>query len=517
MLEFHGRLAAHNDAIAKTTGARPGFFIRTYGCQMNSRDSEKLAALLTQLGYAQAENQESAELVLYNTCCVRESAENKIFGHLSRLKNIKETQRPNMIIAVGGCMSQQSEIAEDIRSRHSYIDIVFGTANRHRLPQFIWTAISTGKQVIDITEDEDLPELDSVPVTTREYPHKAGVNIMYGCDNYCSYCIVPYVRGRERSRPAADILREVEALAEDGVKEIMLLGQNVNSYGKGLGEDLDAEGLPYSKDASTRLPRDLTPIMRLSSVDFPNLLRNANQIPGIERIRFMTSHPRDFSYELIAAMHDSQKVCKSVHLPLQSGSTRVLADMNRHYTQAQYLDLVRRIKEAIPGIAITTDIIVGYPGETDADFEQTLEVVQQVRFAGAFTFIYSKRSGTPAASRTDLVPRKIANQRFERLTAALYPIMDEINHDKIGKVWPVMVESIEGNACKGRTDDNTLVHFSVSEDTLVSARDATLPKHIADNFEVISYNTVRPGQIIPVLITSARTFYVSGEMIPNCM
>ena len=456
MTDYHSRLAAHNDNITETTGTRPSFFIRTYGCQMNSRDSEKLAGLLIQLNYEEALSQETADLVLYNTCCVRESAENKIFGHLSRLKNIKETLRPNMLIAVGGCMSQQAEIAENIRTRHPYIDIVFGTANRHRLPQFIWTAMETGKQIIDIAEDDNLPELDSVPVTTRDYPHKAGVNIMYGCDNFCSFCIVPYVRGRERSRPAEDVLREIEALAADGVKEIMLLGQNVNSYG------------------------------REAKTSFPNLLRQANQIPGIERIRFMTSHPKDFSDELIAVIRDSDKICKSVHLPLQSGSTRVLTDMNRRYTQAQYLDLTQRLQKAIPGIGITTDIIVGYPGETEEDFEATLETVRQVRFSGAFTFIYSKRSGTPAAERTDVVPRKIAAERFERLTATLYPIMEEINQNKVGRTLPVMVEEIDSTTCKGRTDDSTLVHFTLGKEAL------------------------QPGQVIPVLITAAKTFYISG-------
>ena len=456
--DYHSRLAAHNDYITEATGNRPTFFIRTYGCQMNNRDSEKLAGLLIELGYKQVNSQEAADLVLYNTCCVRESAENKIFGHLSRLKNIKQTHRKDMIIAVGGCMSQQAEIAENIRSKHSYINIVFGTANRHRLPQFIWSAMETGRQVIDIEEDTDLPELDSGHVTTRDFPHKAGVNIMYGCDNFCSFCIVPYVRGRERSRATNDILQEVEALATDGVKEIMLLGQNVNSYGKGM------------------------------EADFPTLLRQANQVQGLERIRFMTSHPKDFSNELIAAMRDLDKVCKSVHLPLQSGSIRILADMNRYYTQAEYLDLTRRLQEAIPGIAITTDIIVGYPGETDEDFEATLDVVRQVRFASAFTFIYSKRSGTPAAKRTDTIPRKISAERFERLTATLYPIMEEINKNKIGKTLPVMTEEINGTTCKGRTDDNTLVHFA--SETM----------------------TLKPGQIISVQITSAKTFYVNGRI-----
>jgi len=449
-INYHSNLAARNDKIYETTGVRPGFFIRTYGCQMNDRDSEKLAGLLKELGYIEAVSQENADLVLYNTCCVRESAENKIFGHLSRLKHIKENEKPDMIIAVGGCMSQQAELSETFREKHPYINVVFGTANRHRLPEFLWTTMESGRQVLDITEDEDFTELDSVPVTTREFPHKAGVNIMYGCDNYCTYCIVPYVRGRERSRPAEDVLREVSALAADGVKEIMLLGQNVNSY----------------------------------IHDFPALLRAVNEIPGLMRIRFMTSHPKDFSDELIEAVRDLDKVCKSVHLPLQSGSTRVLGDMNRCYTQAEYLDLARRLKEA--GIALTTDIIVAYPGETEEDFEATLEAARQVRFSGAFTFIYSKRSGTPAAKRTDLIPRKVAAERFERLTATLYPIMHEINQAKTGQAITVMVEEADNSAYKGRTDDNTLVHFT-SERKLI------------------------PGDVVSVSIDAAKTFYISGK------
>ncbi|MCL2405046.1 MAG: tRNA (N6-isopentenyl adenosine(37)-C2)-methylthiotransferase MiaB [Defluviitaleaceae bacterium] len=466
MHNYHGLLLAHNDHIANTTGHRPSFFIRTYGCQMNSRDSEKLAALLTQLGYQEAQSLETSDLALFNTCCVRESAENRIFGHLSRLRHTKETQKPDMLIAVGGCMSQQAEISEKIAAAHPYINVVFGTANRHRLPQFLWQAIQSGKQVIDISEDENLPELDSVPVTTRDYAHKAGVNIMYGCDNYCSYCIVPYVRGRERSRPAADILREIEALAADGVKEIMLLGQNVNSYGKRLAND--------SLDSGVIL-------------DFPTLLRHVNQVPGLERIRFMTSHPKDFSNDLVAAVRDLDKVCKSVHLPLQSGSTRVLEDMNRQYTQDDYLALAARLQQA--GIGLSTDIIVGYPGETEDDFIATLEVARKVRFLGAFTFIYSKRSGTPAAKRTDLVPRKVSSERFERLTATIYPILLEINQAKVGSTVHTMVEETSGTAIKGRTDDNTLVHFDAEQ------------------------GAYKLGQIVPVRITSAKSFYVCGEIV----
>jgi len=454
--DYRYLISSRNDRLAQDAGHRPRFFVRTYGCQMNERDSEKMSALLAALGFEQAQSQDDADFILYNTCCVRESAEDRVFGHLSRLKRMK-MDKPSLMIAVCGCMTQQQEIAQKFEDKLSYVNIVFGTANRHRLPEFIWRTIETGRQVIDISGLEEdspgkLPELDDVPVTTREYPHKAGVNIMYGCDNYCAYCIVPYVRGREKSRDMDDILHEAEALAADGVKEIMLLGQNVNSYKPG----------------------------------FPELLRRVNDIPGLERIRFMTSHPKDFSDELIAAVCDLPKLCKSVHLPLQSGSTRILQDMNRKYTQQEYLTLAQKLTTA--GIALSTDIIVGYPGETEEDFEATLEVVRKVRFSGAFTFIYSKRSGTPAAQRTDTVERKIAADRFDRLTAEIYPILLEINQAKVGRSLPVMVEGIAtSGACKGRADDYALVHFPCD-----------LP--------------LKQGDIVNVRIDEAKTFYLNGHV-----
>ncbi|MCL2365216.1 MAG: tRNA (N6-isopentenyl adenosine(37)-C2)-methylthiotransferase MiaB [Defluviitaleaceae bacterium] len=451
-------LSAYNDEKA-AGGLRPRFFVRNYGCQMNERDAEKLRALLAQLGYDAAPTEADADLILYNTCCVRESAEDKIYGHLSRLKTRKATN-PELFIVVCGCMSQRAEVAETFRGKHKYINVVCGTANRHRLPDFIWQALQTGRQVVDISEDDGVPELIDVPVTTREYPHKAGVNIMYGCDNFCSFCIVPHVRGREKSRAVAEILAEVRALVDDGVKEIMLLGQNVNAY---RGE-----------------------------ITFAELLRRVHdENPSLARIRFMTSHPKDFSDDLIAAVRDLPRVCKSVHLPLQSGATRVLEDMNRHYTQTQYLELCAKLQSAIPGIGITTDIIVAYPGETDEDFEETLHVVETVRYASAFTFIYSKRSGTPAADRTDTIPRKTANERFERLTATLYPIMAAHNEARIGQTVQVMVEEApdaEGKGGKGRTDDNILVHFNY-----------------------VGQNTPAPGDIVCVQIDAARSFYMSGE------
>jgi len=438
--------------MLEAKGARPSFFIRTYGCQMNERDSEKMAGLLVQMGFVQSDSQESADIILYNTCCVRESAEDKVIGHLGNLKRMK-TEKP-FFLAVGGCMPQQEEMAKLLSEKHKYIDLVFGTGNRHRLPEFLWRVMDGGERVVDISEGDE-HEISDIPVTTREFPHKAGVNIMYGCDNYCSYCIVPYVRGRERSRPTSDILDEITALANDGVKEIMLLGQNVNSY----------------------------------SENFPELLRMVNKISGIERIRFMTSHPKDFSDELIAAIRDSKKVCRSVHLPLQAGSSRILEDMNRMYSKEDYLALTEKLYAAIPEIALSTDIIVGYPGETEEDFLETLDVVRRVRFASAFTFIYSKRSGTPAAERTDLIARKTANERFDRLISELYPIMTQKNEEKIGRIIEVMIEEADENAFiyKGRADDHTLTHF-------------TGEKKLCQ------------GDIVPVKINAAKTFYVTGVL-----
>ena len=455
MTNYRYHISAHNDRIATTTGQRPRFFVRNYGCQMNSRDSEKLSALLLELGYSAAEGQEDANFILYNTCCVRESAEDKIWGNLGRLKH-RKLGEPDLMIAVTGCMAQRQEVAAEMEKKHPHINLVFGTSNRHRLPEFLWKVIETSKQIVDITETEELPEITDVSVTTREYPHKAGVNIMYGCNNFCAYCIVPHVRGREKSRPMADILAEVSALAQDGVKEIMLLGQNVNSYTHG------------------------------GTLAFPELLEAVHNIPGVERIRFMTSHPKDLSQALIDTIARLPKVCKSIHLPIQSGSTKVLADMNRKYTKEEYLTLIHRLREAVPGIALSTDIIVGYPGETESDFEETLDVVQKVRFATAFTFLYSKRSGTPAAERTDTVAKNIASDRFQRLNATLNPILVEMNNAKIGRTFPVMVEEVASPTdYKGRTEDHSLIHFT-------------------------SETPLHPGDIAPVTITYAKTFYLGG-------
>jgi len=443
---------------------------------MNERDSEKMAGLLLQMGFVAAESQDDADIVIYNTCCVRESAEDKVLGHLSILRRQKTERK--FILAVGGCMTQQKDMVSLLETKHKYVDIIFGTANRHRLPEFLWRVIESGERVADISEgdENEFPEITDIPVTTREFAHKAGVNIMYGCNNFCSYCIVPYVRGREKSRPVLDVIEEIKALAKDGVKEIMLLGQNVNSYG---GEWWEADvHIPATGECHKYKPE--------KNATFPELLKLVNEVQGIERIRFMTSHPKDFSDELIAALRDLPKVCKHVHLPLQSGSTRVLADMNRNYTKDDYISLALQLQEAIPEIAISTDIIVGYPGETEEDFADTLDVVKRIQFSGAFTFIYSKRSGTPAADRTDLIPRKTANERFDRLTSELYPIMTRKNEAKINHTFPTMVEETTGYGIyKGRINDHTLVHFRSKQE-------------------------LSPGDTVPVQINTAKTFYVSG-------
>ena len=377
---FVQEIRAWNESYEKETGRKRRFFCFTMGCQMNAHDSEKIVGMLTEMGYEPTTSEEEADFVIYNTCCIRENAEQKVYGKLGWLSHLKR-RNPYLIIALCGCMVQQDSVLEKLKKSYAYVDLVFGTHNLYRLPALLETYLNTGEPVWDIWQEskeivEDMP-------STRGRAFQASVNIMYGCNNFCTYCIVPYVRGRERSRSMADILEEVRRLAEDGVKEILFLGQNVNSYGK-----------------------TLTP-----PVPFATLLREAAKIDGIERIRFMTSHPKDLSDELIAAMAETKKVCHYLHLPIQSGSSRILKAMNRRYTKQQYLDLVDRLRAAIPDIFLSTDIIVGFPGETEEDFEETLDVVRRVGYATAFTFLYSKRTGTPAAVMENQVDEETAHQR----------------------------------------------------------------------------------------------------------
>lgn len=357
------------------------FCVNTFGCQMNARDSEKLIGILEQIGYVKKET-EDADFVIYNTCTVRENANNKVYGRLGYLHSQKK-KNPDMMIGLCGCMMQEPEVVEKIRTSYRFVDLVFGTHNIYKFAELIVAAFESKGMIVDIWKDTD-KIVEDLPVE-RKYTFKSGVNIMFGCNNFCSYCIVPYVRGRERSRDPKDIIREIERLVADGVVEVMLLGQNVNSYGKNLEHPMT----------------------------FAQLLEEVEKIDGLERIRFMTSHPKDLSDELIEVLGKSKKICKHLHLPLQSGSSRILKEMNRHYTKEQYLELVKKIRAAVPDIALTTDIIVGFPGETEEDFLETMEVVKEVQYDSAFTFIYSKRTGTPAATKEDQVSPEVVKDRFD--------------------------------------------------------------------------------------------------------
>lgn len=403
--------------------------INTFGCQMNARDSEKLLGILEQIGYVESDS-EDADFVLYNTCTVRDNANQKVYGRLGALRTIRR-KHPDMIIALCGCMMQEATAVEKIRKSYSFVDIIFGTHNIFKLAELMYRRMSGEKMVIDVWEGTD-EIVEDLPVE-RKFPFKSGVNIMFGCNNFCSYCIVPYVRGRERSRKPEDIIDEIRRLVSDGVVEVMLLGQNVNSYGKNLEHP----------------------------ITFAELLRRVDQIEGLERIRFMTSHPKDLSDELIQTMKECKKVCNHLHLPLQSGSSRILKIMNRRYTKEDYLNLVDRIREAIPDIALTTDIIVGFPGETEEDFEETLDVVRRVRYDSAFTFIYSIRTGTPAAAM-EQVPEAIVKERFDRLLSEVQQISGEVCGRDTGTVQKVLVECLDDHKegyVTGRLTNNTVVHF----------------------------------------------------------
>jgi len=415
------------------------YLIETWGCQMNEEDSEKLSGMLKSMGYTATDDKNEADIIVFNTCCVRENAELKVYGNLGALKKLKK-EKPDLIIAVCGCMMQQEEVAHNIEKRYPFVDLIFGTHNIHRFSELINNAMQSENTILDVWDAEG-EIVEGVPIA-RESNIKALVTIMYGCNNFCTYCIVPHVRGRERSRKAEDIISEVKSLAAEGYKEITLLGQNVNSYGKGLERD----------------------------INFAKLLRLLNEIEGIERIRFMTSHPKDLSDELIEAMRDCHKVCNHIHLPVQSGSTRILKLMNRIYTKEKYMELTDKIKKAIPDIAITTDIIVGFPGETEEDFNETLDVVKKVRFDSAFTFLYSPRKGTPAFNITDQVDDTTKHERFNRLTNILNSISLEKNKAYEGRIVEVLVEGTsknDENKLMGRTDTGKLVNINVNDKSLI--------------------------------------------------
>ena len=405
------------------------YHVTTFGCQMNARDSEKLVGILDEVGYTEVED-ENADFVIYNTCTVRENANQRVYGRLGYLHSIKK-KKPHMMIALCGCMMQEAQVVEKLKKSYSFVNLIFGTHNIYKFSELIVTALESDRMVIDIWKDTD-KIVEDLP-SERKYAFKSGVNIMFGCNNFCSYCIVPYVRGRERSRNLKDIVREIEKLVEDGVKEVMLLGQNVNSYGKNLEEP----------------------------VTFAQLLKEIEKIEGLERIRFMTSHPKDLSDELIEVMKDSKKICRHLHLPLQSGSSRILKIMNRHYDKERYLTLVKKIKTAMPDISLTTDIIVGFPGETEEDFLETMDVVKKVRFDSAFTFLYSKRTGTPAAVMENQISEDVMKDRFDRLLEEVQTIGREMSSRDTGSVQEVLVEEVnehDSSLVTGRMSNNLLVH-----------------------------------------------------------
>lgn len=406
------------------------YYIDTYGCQMNAHDSESLAGILEIMGYAPAQAREEADIIVFNTCCVRENAENRIKGNIGAVKPLKE-KRPDLITVVCGCMTQQPGAAQSLKKTFSFIDIVMGSGCVHKLPELLLEVLS-GRRTAPLLSGPNEAITEHTPVK-RVRKESAYINIMYGCNNFCSYCIVPYVRGRERSRRSEDILEEARALAGDGCLEIVLLGQNVNSYGKDSGE-----------------------------ISFAQLLRRLDKIDGIKRISFMTSHPKDLSEELIDAMAQCEHVSNQLHLPVQSGSDRILRLMNRKYTRAHYMDLVRSIREHIPDIGLSTDLIVGFPGETDEDFEDTLSLCREIGFASAFTFIYSKRSGTPAASMPEQVPLKIKRERIMKLIEVVEEGALRVSQNYLGKEYEVLVESLSrrsGSMLSGRTSCGRTVTF----------------------------------------------------------
>lgn len=449
----------NNEIITDNLNKKESFFISTFGCQMNEEDSEKMSGMLKSMGYEKAENKEEASIIIFNTCCVRENAELKVFGNLGALKGLKK-KRPDLIIGICGCMMQQKGMAEEIMEKFPFVDMIFGTHNAYKFPEYLNRVKQEGKAVCEIY-NEETEIVEGLPLD-RESSIKAFVTIMYGCNNFCTYCIVPYVRGRERSRKPEDIENEIKDLVSNGYKEITLLGQNVNSYGKGLDEE----------------------------IDFAKLLRRINEIDGLERIRFMTSHPKDLSDDVIYAIRDCEKICEQIHLPVQSGSDDVLKKMNRHYDREKYLSIIEKIKKEIPGVAITTDIIVGFPGESEEDFEGTLDMIKEVEYDSAFTFIYSRRKYTPADMMLNQVDDSVKHERFNRLVEVVNEICAKKNLEYEGKCVEVLVEGPsknDDNKLMGRTRTGKLVNFTGSKDSI--------------------------GKLVNVKITKASSFSLKGEEV----
>lgn len=456
---YIARLKEDNALFAAKNGRARLALTETYGCQQNENDTERIRGMLREAGFEFTDDSQKADLVIYNTCAVRENAEQKVFGRLGILKHIKEN-RPDMLIAVCGCMVQQKHTAEKIKSVHSHVDLVFGTHALYRMPQLLYEAMRKKKTVVDITESDGFIAED-IPII-RGDTKKAWVSVMYGCNNFCSYCIVPYVRGRERSRTPEAVLGEVKELVKNGCSEISLLGQNVNSYGR----DLDAE------------------------IDFADLMRMVNDIEGVERIRFMTSHPKDLSDKLIHTIAECDKVCKQLHLPFQAGSDKILKEMNRKYTKAEYLEKIAKVKREIPGIALSTDVIVGFPSETNEDFEETLDVLRKVEFDNIFSFIYSKREGTPAAKLDFALTEEEIHNNFNRLLEVQNEISKRKNEAYVGRVEKILVDGISknnGNTLSGRCASSKIVNFKGDKSLI--------------------------GKYINVKITEAHTWSLNGEIV----
>ena len=462
-IELPAEEIAHQKELMREFAAiqeRPHTYcVVTYGCQMNAHDSEKLEGMLLEMGMTPAENRESADFVIFNTCCVRDNAQRRALGNVVWLKELKKT-RPELMVAVCGCMMQQPGMGEQILRQYPFVDVAFGTHNLYRFAQLMLQAVKTRRRVVEVLKDDEGSIPEDLPVQ-RLSPYHAYITIMYGCNNFCSYCIVPYVRGRERSRASSRIIAEAKQLKADGVKEIMLLGQNVNSYG------LDVEG----------------------ELSFAQLLKELDEV-GIERIRFMTSHPKDISDELIDVMASSKHICHALHLPVQQGSDRVLASMNRRYTRQRYMERVSLLRSKIPDISLTTDLIVGYPGETEEDFEETCSLVEQVGYDSAFTFIYSPRIGTRAADMEDQIPERVSSQRIQKLIA----LQKEITHKRydayVGQIHSVLVDEAskrDASQMAGKNQYNITVNFPGDSELI--------------------------GQIVKVRITSAGESTLRGERV----
>lgn len=459
----------------------PKYFIRTYGCQMNEHDSEIMAFLLNEMGYEKTEELEDANLILMNTCMIRENAENRFFGNLGAFKKLKK-EKKDLKIAVCGCMTQRPHIIESIKQSYPYVDIVFGTQNIYALPKLLLERLQLKKgQVIEIVDDND--DIIEGIGASRNVKHKAFVNITFGCNNFCTFCVVPYTRGREKSRLPKDIISEIKRLVDDGVKEVWLLGQNVNSYGKRFIFKTE------TSDNGLRLKtkQELAEDEGLKGYTFARLLRDIAEIPGDFRLRFMTSHPKDLSDELIETIKSVDKIPNSIHLPLQAASNALLKRMNRRYTKESYLDLIAKLRENIPDIAISTDLIIGFPGETEDDVDELIDLIKKVEYDSAYTFIYSPREGTPAAKYVDQIPEKTKHERFDRMLEQMNEIIIKKNEMLVGREYRVLADEFSDGFLSGRTYCLRTVTFEGKEDLL--------------------------GKFVKVRITGVKRFSLEGELI----